>query len=149
PLLYAGLAPGLPGVDQINFQVPATTRNGCAVPVTGSQGLGGPKVTIAVQNGGGQCVDPPIQSYGNIILSSAPNLPNADFFSASFPAGPNLTPPVPGNVVYAPDSASSMGGGRFELSTFPFLQRSCPVPGYTYLSAGSIRITSPFAISAT
>lgn len=143
PLAYAGRAPGFAGVDQINFQVPATIRNGCAVPVTGSQGLGGPKVTVSVQNGGGQCTDPPIQSYGSISLNYAPTVLNTDSFSASFPAGPNLTPPAPEKVVYAPDFALNTGGISVELSAVPFSQRSCTVPGYTALSAGSIQVTSP------
>jgi len=142
-LAYAGLAPGFAGLDQINFQVPATIRNGCAVPVTGSQGLGSPKVTISVQNGRGQCTDPPIQSYGSISLSSAATLGSTDSFSASFPAGPNVTPPVQQKVVFAPDFGLNSGGIWIELSAFPFSQRSCVVPGYTNLSAGSIQITPP------
>ncbi|HVV45999.1 MAG TPA: hypothetical protein VHC72_12375 [Bryobacteraceae bacterium] len=143
PLAYAGLAPGLPGVDQINFEVPSTTRNGCAVPVTGNQGLGGSKVTISVQKGRGQCTDPPIQSYGLIGLNSLAGSVNLESFHASFPAGPNVTPGEPEKVVYAPDEASDTGAIRVELSAFPFQQRSCPVPGYTNLSAGSIRVSPP------
>jgi uncharacterized protein (TIGR03437 family) len=149
PLLYAGLAPGLPGVDQINFQVPSTSRDGCAVPVTGSLGLSGPKVTIAVQKGGGQCADPPIQSYGRIALTSVVGGPSGDSFTAVFPAAPNLTPPAPEKVVYAPDFVANSGGVYFENSALPYFnQRSCAVPGYTSLSAGSIRVTSPVAIPA-
>jgi uncharacterized protein (TIGR03437 family) len=37
-IAYAGLAPTLTGMDQINFQVPAVTRKGCAVPVVASEG---------------------------------------------------------------------------------------------------------------
>jgi uncharacterized protein (TIGR03437 family) len=147
---YGGLAPGLAGVDQINFQVPATMRNGCAVPVAAGQGLFSLPVTLSIQNGGGQCTDPPIQSYGQISLTSLVGVPDADFFSARFPAAPNLTPPAPEKVVYAPDFVANTGGVYFENSTFPYYSPpSCAVPGYTSLSAGSIQITSPFAIPAT
>jgi len=140
---YWGLAPGLPGVDQINFQVPETTRNGCAVPVLASQGHPSQKVTISVQNGGGQCTDPPIQSYGQIQLASVPRLLDTDSFFASFPAGPNLTPPAPEKVVYAPDFVGNTGAISVEISEFPLTTRSCAVPGYSNLSAGSIQITPP------
>jgi uncharacterized protein (TIGR03437 family) len=150
-LAYAGLAPGLAGVDQINFQVPATVRNGCAVPVvTASQGLSGPPTTVSIQSGGGQCMDPPIQSYGRIVLNSfVAGGPDGDSFSARFPAAPNLEPPTPDHVVFAPDYASNQNGLSFFNSAFLLNPRSCAVPGYTSLSAGSIRVTSPFAISAT
>ena len=148
-LAYAGLAPGYAGPDQINFQVPATTRNGCAVPVTGSQGLGSPKVTISVQNGRGQCTDPPIQSYGSIGLNFAATLSSTDFFYASFPAGPNVTPPAPQKIIYSPNFGLNDGGISLELSAFPFSQRSCVVPGYTNLSAGTIEITPPSGAPVT
>ncbi|HVW07219.1 MAG TPA: hypothetical protein VHC90_01480 [Bryobacteraceae bacterium] len=146
---YTGLAPGLPGVDQINFQVPASTRNGCAVPVRGSQTLGSPNVTISVQSGGGQCSDPPIQSYGQIALSSIVGGPDSGTFFASFPAGPQVTPPAPEEVVYAPVYVANSPSVFVEFSAFPFTQRSCAVPGYSNLSAGSIRITPPLGEPVT
>jgi uncharacterized protein (TIGR03437 family) len=67
---YAGLAPGLVGVDQINFQIPQDTRNGCAVPVAiDGNSLISPTVTLSVNSTRGQCVDPLTQSYGNISLT--------------------------------------------------------------------------------
>jgi uncharacterized protein (TIGR03437 family) len=38
PLLYAGLAPGLVGVDQINVSVPFNVPEGMAVPLVIAQG---------------------------------------------------------------------------------------------------------------
>jgi uncharacterized protein (TIGR03437 family) len=68
-LSYFGLAPGLVGVDQANFQIPADTRDGCAVPVAIETALISPTVTISIHSGRGHCVDPPTQSYGNISLT--------------------------------------------------------------------------------
>jgi uncharacterized protein (TIGR03437 family) len=148
-LAYAGLAPGLPGVDQINFQVPATMRNGCAVPVTGRQVLPSLTTTVSIQNGGGQCTDPPIQSYGRIALTSDAGVPNGDFFTAEFPAAPDLTPPARDRIVYAPDYVANIPGASWYNSAFPYSARSCTVPGYTSLSAGSIQITAPSGNSAS
>jgi len=72
-LSYSGLAPGLVGVDQINFQLPAGTRNGCSVPVLASQTLGSPSVTIGVQAGRGH-----VQRSADPVLGS-------DFFEQRGP----------------------------------------------------------------
>ena len=65
---YAGLAPSLAGVDQLNFQVPSSVRNGCSVPVYASQTFASPAVTISIQKGRGQCTNPAIQPYGRLFL---------------------------------------------------------------------------------
>ncbi len=158
--VYAGLAPMLAGVDQINFQIPAGTRNGCAVPVSASAGLASPQVTLAIQSGRGQCVDPPIQSYGQITLShitvtgpaGTASAPAQDSFSAIFPAAPGLQPPTPEQVVFAPvyvaNSSAVMPvliNGNVFLNNAP---RDCAVPGYTHLSAGAIQIQGPGGAAA-
>jgi hypothetical protein len=154
-LAYAGLAPTLPGVDQINFRVPAATRNGCAVPVSASAGLFSPEVTIAVQKGGGQCVDPPVQSYGTIMLtestftsSAAGSAPSTqDSFIASFPAAPGLPAPAPEKILFAPDYIADTALASAVYVQAPVFDtgemRVCDVPGYTHLSAGPITIQPP------
>jgi uncharacterized protein (TIGR03437 family) len=148
-LPYWGLAPTLAGVDQINLQVPASTRNGCSTPVSASQTLGSPSVTISVQSGGGQCIDPPIQSYGQLSLDKSTfygPVPNSvpivsEGFTASFPSGPDVQPPAPEAVVYAPvwmSGAAELPG--VIVSSVPIIFRACPVPGYSDLSAGPIQI---------
>ena len=149
-IAYAGLAPTLAGVDQINFQVPAATRNGCAVPVLASEGLGGPAVTIAVESGGGKCTDPAIQSYGQISLNKFTNsgplgtttTTTQENFSAMFPSGPQFRPPIPDPVVFAPDYGTPLNAtmGRVIESAFPLNIRQCVIPGYSHLSAGAIQI---------
>ncbi len=64
---WAGRAPGLVGVDQINFPVLDTIREGCAVPmqIQTDDGSSQP-VTVAIRNGGGPCVDPPSAGFGQI-----------------------------------------------------------------------------------
>lgn len=125
-LSYAGLAPTLVGVDQINFRIPASSRNGCAVPV--SSGIS-PAVTLSIQAGGGHCTDPAIQSWGQVLMNQttitpaapAPTSPPQELFSANFYAGPGL------QVA----SAATIFG------------QSCRIPGYSRLSAGSIQIQPP------
>ena len=73
---FAGRAPGWVGLDQVNIQVPETVREGCAVPlrVYVAQGplvAGRPlgysqPVVVAIHKGGGQCVEPPTEGYGQI-----------------------------------------------------------------------------------
>ena len=146
---YAGLAPELVGVDQINFQVPATTRNGCAVPVSASSLFGSNSVTLSVQNGRGMCTDPPIQSYGQIALyksffSGTPTGPSAsDGFTATFPAGPGLQTATPDKIVYAPDYVANVFlPTAIVISTdgATISNHYCTVRGYTHLSAGTIHI---------
>jgi minor extracellular serine protease Vpr len=51
-VLYSGMAPGLPGVYQVNALVPQDSPTGDRVPVTirvNEQGLRSPAVTIAIQ----------------------------------------------------------------------------------------------------
>ena len=59
PSSFAGHAPGLPGVDQINFVLPADAPTGCYVPLTvhaaGSESNG---VTIATSASGEPCSHP-------------------------------------------------------------------------------------------
>jgi uncharacterized protein (TIGR03437 family) len=58
---WQGLAPGLVGVGQINVQVPANVREGCAVPL---QILGpiSPPVTISIRKGGGSALTRQLQA---------------------------------------------------------------------------------------
>ncbi len=67
PAAWSGRAPGLIGVDQFNVLVPATVREGCAVPLQLGDGTISQPVTVAIHNGGGPCVDPPEAGYGQIM----------------------------------------------------------------------------------
>ncbi len=136
---WAGRAPGYIGLEQVNVQVPAGTREGCAVPLTVS-GFGGAgasqAVTISVHTGGGSCVDPPSTAYGQITweksldLSSDPAV-EADALTAVFPAAPGEKAPTP--------VAFQEGGGLWNTGNHdPSPSRSCSVPGYRYLDAGTI-----------
>jgi len=135
---YSGLAPLLVGVDQLNFQIPNTTAEGCAVPISISQeGLIGPTVDVSVHSGRGQCVDPPIQSYGQVVLtktvSSGTNSDGVtETLTASFPSGPGLTPP-PQQLIPSPGSYIA---NVFALTS---VSRSC-LSGYPQLSAGAINV---------
>jgi len=57
--LYSGRMPGVAGVDQINFQVPAGAPTGCYVPVQVQAGSGySNTVTMAISAHGEPCTDP-------------------------------------------------------------------------------------------
>jgi uncharacterized protein (TIGR03437 family) len=145
---YAGLAPGLVGVDQINFRVPDTVRNGCSVPLSASQGFGSATVTVSIQRGRGPCTDPQTQSWGQLVLYknvfSPSSLPAQEGFTASFPSGPNVQAPAPDPVVYAPNFAvGGLTGVSAIFSAVPTTPRICQVPGYSSLSAGAIQVQPP------
>ncbi len=92
--LYAGRAPGMVGLDQMNTQL-SNAPEGCAVPFRLTSDVNGASQTIpiSVHKGGGQCVDPPPTSlaylkWRRVISSSAIDPPPAsdtlviDFSSA-------------------------------------------------------------------
>jgi len=65
-VLYAGRSPQFPGIDQINFQVPATAE-GCYVPIALKvEGAIGNYGTMAVSTGGGTCSDPTTMSAADL-----------------------------------------------------------------------------------
>lgn len=137
---YAGLAPGLVGVNEINFQIPAGTREGCAVPIVVSgHYVFSPMLSISIHPGRGQCTDPPIQSYGQVTLtktlvSGTSNNGETDTLSASFPSAPGLKlPPAP-----TPNPDSFLANQSVPIG----VSRSCPVTGYQNLSAGDIQVES-------
>ncbi len=147
---YAGLAPQLVGVDQINFQIPETTRDGCAVPVLASYGLGSQTVSLSVHRGRGQCVDPPAQSWGSIQLSktvfseTGASFPTTEALFAIFPSGPAVQPPAAQPVVLAPKFATTGTGGVSLISSpVPIVFPACAVPGFTNLSASTLTLQSP------
>ena len=57
---FAGPAPGLIGVDQMNFQIPQDAIEGCDVPIALKQQNSGQTVTLNIRRGGGVCMNSPI-----------------------------------------------------------------------------------------
>lgn len=135
---FAGLAPFLVGVDQINLQIPQGTSEGCAVPVSvDGFSIIGPTMSLSIHSGRGQCVDPSIQSFGNVTLtktfmSGTAGTTTADVLWASFPSGPGVTIPRP--------PAPSQPGSFTNNITPVTMSRSCPVNGSSLLSAGALSV---------
>lgn len=70
-VLYAGRSPQFPGIDQINFQIPATAT-GCYVPVALKvEGTIGNYGTMAISSGGGACSDPTTMSAEDLAAVTA------------------------------------------------------------------------------
>jgi uncharacterized protein (TIGR03437 family) len=137
PNWFGGRAPGLIGVDQFNLQVPATAREGCAVPFQVVSGNISQPVTIAIRNGGGQCVDPPEAGYGQVTWERTVNtdashtVTESDTVTVSLQTSPGKqAPPAP---IFTGSVASS----------WVYLGPSCPIPGYRSLSAGTVAIQGP------
>ncbi|HUD99949.1 MAG TPA: hypothetical protein VMR62_10275 [Bryobacteraceae bacterium] len=135
---WVGEAPGLVGVDQVNVPVPADVEQGCAVPLrfATQNGLSQP-IAVSVHNGGGQCVDPPTSSAGELILKKSvvlndSTVPKSDTLMASFSASPGMTVPPP--VVLAPGEETETSIGQAP---------ACAMPGYSTLDAGQISLSGP------
>lgn len=136
---WAGRAPGLIGVDQINIPVPDTVREGCAVPLQVAIGGGNSQpVPISIRNGGGPCMDPPSAGYGEIVWEKAVtttavgSASETDTLTVSLQASPGKqAPPLP----------------VFQEGNNPGYERyfgpSCPLPGYRSLDAGAVTIQGP------
>jgi len=126
---YDGKSPGLIGVDQVNVFVPLAVREGCAVPIrVGPSQL----ATVSIRTGGGMCVDPPIQSEGDISIEKITEL--------------NLANAAPTNHVIA--SFTSAPGQKLRLlpdftETPAYSGPSCPIPNYRMLDAGTLALSSP------
>ncbi|MEO8660079.1 MAG: hypothetical protein ABI693_16530 [Bryobacteraceae bacterium] len=137
-LQYAGLAPLLVGVNQINVQIPPGTREGCAIPIAvGTGALLSPTVSVSINAQRGRCVDPPIQSYGQMFITkSVASGTNADgsteTLTATFPSGPGLKP--------LPEVPVTLGAQIDNVTDPTTGSRSCKVAGNESLSAGTIAI---------
>ncbi|MBZ5626354.1 MAG: hypothetical protein LAQ69_47880 [Acidobacteriia bacterium] len=139
---WAGRAPGLIGVDQFNFLVPDTTREGCAVPlqVVALYGIS-QAVTVSIRKGGGPCVDPPSAGFGQIAweksvtTSTHPTVGSTtetDTLTVSLQSSPGKQ---------APATPAYTEGG---LPGAPvYFGPSCPVSGYRSLDAGRISTQAP------
>jgi uncharacterized protein (TIGR03437 family) len=130
---FTGRAPGLVGVDQVNSLVPLGVREGCDVPVL----IGPTPATVSIHAGGGQCVDPAIQSTGSLLLKKSVVLndgtvPETDSFSGTFSASPGKQPPPPPPPL--PYGIANSGG-----IPSPF----CAIPGYSTPDAGVITLSGP------
>lgn len=133
---YAGPAPMLVGIDQINFLIPQGAREGCAVPVSvDSHGLIGPTLSISIHSGRGKCVDPPIQSYGQVTLtkttaSGTDNDGVTETLTAAFPSAPGLKAPQ--------QNDPSLESRIMNVPVYTTVSRTCE--GYPHLSAGAIGV---------
>jgi len=138
---WTGRAPGFVGLDQFNFQVPETARQGCAVPLQIVNGNVSAPVTISIASGGGTCVDPPTQGYGEILwektvtttVGLTTTVTENDTLTVSLQASPGRQAPTP--------PVFSEGG--LLPPAFTYYGPSCPIPGYRSLGAGTVTIQGP------
>jgi uncharacterized protein (TIGR03437 family) len=132
---WAGRAPGLVGVDQFNFNIPDSVRQGCAVPLQVStlDGISQP-VTISVRKGGGPCVDPPPAGYGQITWEKSVTIASPS--SSTETAGLTVSlQAAPGKQVPPPLAPN--------ITSRTYFGPACPLPGYRSLDAGGITIQGP------
>ena len=139
---WSGRAPGFVGLDQFNAQLPETVRQGCAVPLQLVSGDNiSPPVTMSIASGGGKCVDPPTQGYGEILwektltttVGLTTTVTESDTVTVSLQASPGKQAPTP--PVFAE-------GGLLPPAR-TYYGPSCPIPGYRSLAAGTITVQGP------
>jgi uncharacterized protein (TIGR03437 family) len=149
---FNGLSPGLVGVGQYNLQIPATVREGCAVPLQmefrPSTVARTQPVTVAVRKGGGACVDPPEAGYGEILFErrvatgTDNTVTESETVTVSLQASPGKQrPPGPDPGLFVlPGSVAFRPLERFALTlTGP----ACSVSGYRSLDAGAVTVRGP------
>ncbi len=150
---WYGRAPGLVGVDQLNVRIPASVREGCAVPIffnylTGAFANTQP-VTMAIHAGHGQCVDPPQAAYGQILWQKTTNTTAAgvtsetETFLASLESSPGKTVPVAPAYTDECPPPSHVCPSYMPSTLGTYFGPSCPVPGYRGLDAGKAAIQGP------
>lgn len=95
PVVFAGLAPGMVGVDQINLRLPDDAPEGCAIPLWLLGASSGTQpVTLSIRKGRGKCQDSSVVRTANLTWMRASTTgpgPSAatveETFSAAFREG--------------------------------------------------------------
>ena len=139
---WAGLTPGLVGVNQVNVRLDDDVYEGCAVPLTIADlwGVSAP-VTISIRRGGGACQDAPRVSFADLgwrkVVTVSPEallgVREANF-SASFASAPeNVAVPFPDPT--DPPFRGCRCGGLF-IPHSP----QCKGAGLTALDAGTLTL---------
>lgn len=132
---FAGPAPGLPGVDQINFELPANPSMGCYVPVTvrSTEAIAESNtVTLSINPTPGACAHPLGLSYSDLqaldhggqisigAISLVSRMP------AAAPPAPIPLSPQPGQEAFT-SSASAILGPQNAEQVFLAAQPQAPV----------------------
>lgn len=135
-----GRLPGLVAVDFTRFLVPENTPEGCTVPARWSTGHNiSQNVTMAVRRGGGQCLDPPVESIALITwerTETAGLQPQSlkEELRIEFLSGSGMTLPTRNKY-------------PIELETWTIWEEmegpSCPLPSGARLNAGEITVRGP------
>jgi hypothetical protein len=107
-------------------------------------------VTVAIRTGGGPCIDPLEQGYGQITWQKVENIAESgaitetDSVIVSLQESPGKQAPLP-----APAFADTNSiGGAIINGGEVFYGPSCPIPGYRSLDAGTLTMQVPGAAPA-
>jgi uncharacterized protein (TIGR03437 family) len=134
-----GRAPGLVGIDFVRFRLPHNVAEGCAVPLRlGGTHYTSQNVTMAIRRGGGQCVDPPVESIAVVswertVISGLEPESITEELRLDFLASSGKTLPVRDTI---PEGARYV---KYVESEGP----SCPLPQDRRLRAGRISVQGP------
>jgi uncharacterized protein (TIGR03437 family) len=129
---FAGHSPAIPGVDQVNFPVPADAFTGCYVPLTLRAGdTVSNQVTLAIAGTPGACAHPlgltPEQMQ---TLDQGGAIPFGSVTTIGFITSPSFDPSIPGYTRYESASAMFLQRGAFDI----FLTAQPQQPDARYFS---------------
>lgn len=160
-IVYAGPAPGLSGVDQVNLTFPSqpsllldssTARvrhQGCHVPLylTDNSYSASQLVSVSIKDGGGACVDPAPSSLGTVnwqktLVSDTNGLSSSDGVSAMFWKGAWIDFPAPPQ-----DGSFHYSFGPYEFGPPTPQPTVCPSLSPVTLDVGPIAVTGPASLS--
>ena len=147
-VLFAGKAPGFVGLDQLNLQIGEDAPEGCAVPLSvGTATSRSQSVPLSIRRGGGQCEDPPDQTFGLVkwerkVTTSLDSETETQTFTAGFSGSPfqRLPELVPTFVVG--NDRLPIEPGSCVINNYRVKGPSCP--GFTrLLNAGELTLDAP------
>ena len=142
---WQGLAPGFVGLAQFNFMLPITVREGCTVPLQLQGWNMSQPVTISIAEGGGKCVDPPSQGYGEIAWEKT--VTTAALATYEVTETDTLTVSLqssPGRQAPAPPPYAQLYAQQMTLATATtYYGPPCAIPGYRSLGAGTVTAQGP------
>ena len=137
---FVGRAPGLIGVDQVNFKLPDNVPEGCHVPLTlNDYGLPSQSVTLSIRKNGGACQNASPSQIGFLHWERTATSSTASAFPIVAEQFTGELLEAPGNLLQQPPAEQGERG--FELRSDP-KPRTCSIPGVRALDAGRLTVTA-------
>ena len=153
---YAGSQGQYPGLDQVNFQLPANVQTGCNVPLAvlvDGKMSNSTTIAIATASSPSACRSPLVSTQVLTALDNGGTTGYGEFVLGSYRTGISPTDPrtelaTGGFALITADNLNDFGQFYAPLGTCQVFQRvgvetSLLLPAVTYLDAGTVTLTGP------